>query len=180
MAANEIAAAALTLGMGREIYKQESIDLLAENTRQGMVLQPSNTQKIEFVCSCCGCCCGMLSIQKQLPRPLDFWASNYYAVLDLDKCTRCGICAKKCQVGAITVKKKNKKVAAINLNVKKCIGCGNCVAACKFDALSLIKKDNEAIPPKTFEELNETLMKNKKGTWEKVKMVSKLVLGLPQ
>jgi formate hydrogenlyase subunit 6/NADH:ubiquinone oxidoreductase subunit I len=180
MAANEIAAAALTHGMGREISKQEAIDLLAENTRQGMVLQPSNTQKIEFVCSCCGCCCGMLSIQKQLPRPLDFWASNYYAVLDLDKCTRCGICAKKCQVGAITVKKKNKKVAAINLNVKKCIGCGNCVAACKFDALSLIKKDNEAIPPKTFEELNETLMKNKKGTWEKVKMVSKLVLGLPQ
>ncbi len=180
MAANEIAAAALAHGMGREISKQDAIELLAENTRQGMVLQPSNTQEIEFVCSCCGCCCGMLSIQKQLPRPLDFWASNYYAVMDMDKCTKCGLCAKKCQVEAITVKKKNKKIDRIKLNAKKCIGCGNCVAACKFDAVALVKKDVEAIPPKTFEELNETLMKNKKGTWDKVKMVSKMVLGLPQ
>lgn len=180
MAANVAASAVLQHGMGREISKQDAIDLLAENTKQGLVLQPSNTQEIEFVCSCCGCCCGMLSIQKQLPRPLDFWASNYFAVMDVDKCTLCGLCAKNCQVEAITVKKKNKKVVAVKLNAKKCIGCGNCVAACKFDAITLVKKATEAIPPKTFEELNETLMKNKKGKWEKVKMVSKMVLGLPQ
>jgi len=180
MAANEIAAAALEHGMGREISKQDAVDLLAENTRQGMVLQPSNTQEIEFVCSCCGCCCGMLSIQKQLPRPLDFWASNYFAVMDMEKCTKCGLCAKKCQVEAISLKKKNRKIERIRLNAKKCIGCGNCVAACKFDAVSLVKKDKEAVPPKTFEDLNEILMKNKKGTWDKVKMVSKMVLGLPQ
>jgi len=180
MAANEIATAALEHNMGREISKQDAIDLLAENTRQGMVLQPSNTQEIEFVCSCCGCCCGMLSIQKELPRPLDFWAANFYAVMDMDQCTLCGLCAKKCQVDAIFVKKKNKKIVSIRLNTKKCIGCGNCVAACKFGAVSLVKKDKEAVPPKTFEELNETLMKNKKGTWDKVKMVSKMVLGLSQ
>jgi electron transport complex protein RnfB len=180
MAANEIAAAALEHGIGREISKQGAIDLLAENTKEGLVLQPSNTQEIEFVCSCCGCCCGMLSIQKQLPRPLDFWSSNYFAVMDMDKCTKCGICARKCQVDAITVKKKNKKIVQIKLDSKKCIGCGNSVAACKFDAISLMKKKQETIPPKTFEELNEILMKNKKGTWDKVKMVSKMVLGLPQ
>ena len=180
LAANETAAAVLAHDMGREISKQDAIDLLAENTKEGLVLQPSNTQEIEFVCSCCGCCCGMLSIQKQLPRPLDFWASNYFAVMDMDKCTKCGICARKCQVDAITVKKKNKKITQVKLNTKKCIGCGNCVSACKFDAITLVKKDVEAIPPKTFEELNEILMKNKKGTWDKVKMVSKMVLGLPQ
>jgi ferredoxin len=180
LAANETAAAVLAHDMGREISKQDAIDLLAENTRQGLVLQPSNTQEIEFVCSCCGCCCGMLNVQKQLPRPLDFWAANYFAVLDMDKCTKCGICAKKCQVDAITVKKKNKKIVQIKLNSKKCIGCGNCVASCKFDAISLIKKEQVAIPPKTFEDLNDVLMKNKKGTWDKVKMVSKMVLGLPQ
>jgi len=180
LTANEIAEAVLQYDMGRELSKEEAIGLLAENTRQGMVLQPSNTQEIEFVCSCCGCCCGMLSIQKQLPRPLDFWAANFYAVLDIDKCTRCGICAGKCQMEAISVKKKNKKIERIKLNTKKCIGCGNCVAACKFDAITLVKKDVEAIPPKTFEEMNEILVKHKKSKWDKVKMVSKMVLGLPQ
>ena len=180
LTANETAAVVLHHGMGREISRLDAIDLLAENTKQGLVLQPSNTREIEFVCSCCGCCCGMLNVQKQLPRPLDFWAANYFAVLDMDKCTLCGVCAKKCQVDAITVKRKNRKIEQIKLNTKKCIGCGNCVAACKFDAISLIKKDVEAIPPKTYEELNDTLMKNKKGKWGKIKMVSKLILGIPQ
>ena len=119
MTANETAEAVLAHGMGREISKKEAIDLLAENSKQGLVLQPSNTQKIEFVCSCCGCCCGMINVQKQLPRPLDFWAANYRAVLDSDKCTLCGLCARKCQVDAITLKKKDKKIVQVKLNAKK-------------------------------------------------------------
>jgi len=180
MAVNEVATAALTHGIGREISKQDAIDLLAENTKAGMVLQPSNTQEIEFVCSCCGCCCGMLDLHKQLPRPLDFWAANYFAVMDMDKCTQCGICAKKCQVEAITLKKKKGKITKVKLKTKKCIGCGNCVAACKFEAIALVKKEIEAVPPKTFEDLNETLMEHKKGKWEKTKMVSKMIIGMPQ
>ncbi len=180
MAANETAAAVLHHQMGREVSKQEAIGLLSENTKQGLVLQPSNTQEIEFVCSCCGCCCGMLGIQKLLPRPLDFWAANFYAVLNTDNCTLCGLCAKMCQVDAITVKKKNKKIKKIQVKAKKCIGCGNCVAACKFDAISLVKKENEIIPPKNFEALADTLMTNKKTTWSKVKMVARMVLGMPQ
>lgn len=180
MAANETAAAVLHHSMGREISRSEALALLSENTQQGLVLQPSNTQEIEFVCSCCGCCCGMLNVQKKLPRPLDFWAANYFAVLDPDKCTLCGLCAKMCQVDAIAVKKKNKKIKEIQLNVKKCIGCGNCVAACKFGALSLVKKDKEVIPPKNFEALADVLMDNKKNLWGQVKMVVRMLLGLPQ
>jgi ferredoxin len=122
----------------------------------------------------------MLGIQKLLPRPLDFWAANFYAVLNADKCSLCGVCVKKCQVDAISVKKRNKKITAVKLNVKKCIGCGNCVAACKFDALSLVKKETETIPPENHEALSDILMIHKKTTWAKVKMTTRLVLGLPQ
>ena len=163
LAANTTAEAVLRHEMGRALSKQEALDLLAENTRQGLVLQPSNTREIEFVCSCCGCCCGMLGIQKLLPRPLDFWAANFYAVLDVDKCILCGICAKKCQVDAIVVKKKQKKIVTVQVNPKKCIGCGNCVAACPTDALSLIKKNQETVPPENFETLADILMTRKKN-----------------
>ena len=180
MAAGDSSAAVLRHGLGRELSKQEALDLLRQNTREGLVLQPSNTREIEFICSCCGCCCGMINLQKQLPRPLDFWAANYFAVMDMDKCTRCGLCAKKCQVDAITVTWKDKKIMDVSVNTKKCIGCGNCVVACKFDAISLTKKEKEAVPPKDFDELADVLMTHKKGMWDKVRMVTRMILGLPQ
>ncbi len=180
LAANTTAAVVLEYDMGRELSRQEALALLRENTKQGLVLQPSNTREIEFVCSCCGCCCGMLNIQKKLPRPLDFWAANYYAVLDPEKCILCGVCAKTCQVEAIRVKKQHKKIVEIYIDEKKCIGCGNCVTACKVDALALVKKADETVPPENFETLAEILMARKKTTWEKVKMTTRLMLGLPQ
>ena len=38
-----------------------TIAIIEENQREGLVLQPSNTRDIDFVCSCCGCCCGILT-----------------------------------------------------------------------------------------------------------------------
>jgi len=78
--------------MGRAIDLSEAILILKENQAQGLVLQPSNTQDIDFICSCCGCCCGLLGIHKKLPMPLDFWVTNFYARIDTDLCTGC----KKC------------------------------------------------------------------------------------
>jgi len=68
----------------------------------------------------------------------------------------------------------------VSVNTKKCIGCGNCVVACKFDAISLTKKEKEAVPPKDFDELADVLMTHKKGMWDKVRMVTRMILGLPQ
>jgi ferredoxin len=180
LAAGDTAAMVLRHDMGRKLSKEAALDLLRQNTKEGLVLQPSNTQEIEFICSCCGCCCGMLGVQKLVPRPLDFWAANYFAVLDPDKCTRCGLCAGKCQVDAIIVEKKDKKIIDIKIDGKKCIGCGQCAVACKFGAISLAKKETEAVPPKDVDELADILMKSKKRTWDKVRMVVRMALNLPQ
>jgi hypothetical protein len=82
----------IRFGIGREISKNEALEICQQCEADGLVLQPSNTQKVEFVCACCGCCCGILSVHKMLAKPLDFWASNYYAEVDPEKCTGCGIC----------------------------------------------------------------------------------------
>jgi NAD-dependent dihydropyrimidine dehydrogenase PreA subunit len=157
-------------GIGREISRDEAMSIIEQNQKQGLVLQPSNTEMAESICSCCGCCCGMLRIHRRLPKPLDFWASNFHAVVDLNACDGCGVCEECCQVGALRVSAK-KKPAVVNLN--RCIGCGLCVSICPKEAISLLKKPTEVKPPETREELYEIIMAKKKGRLGKLKMIGK-------
>lgn len=168
-----MAQAVLRNDVGREITLDESLWVLDENQKQGLVLQPSNTEKAEFICSCCGCCCGMLSMHKHLPKPLEFWASNYYAIVDTDACNGCGNCAKRCHVGAANVSEDMQK-ASVDLN--RCIGCGVCIPTCPQQAISLQKKPNEVRPPQTREDLYEIIMSHKKGRFGKLKIAGKFVI----
>ncbi|MDM8540905.1 4Fe-4S dicluster domain-containing protein [Desulfococcaceae bacterium HSG9] len=170
-AAGSMAQTVLRSSIGREITLDESMSILNKNQKQGLVLQPSNTEKAEFICSCCGCCCGMLGMHKNLPKPVDFWASNFYAVADANLCDGCGNCEKRCQVGAASVSEK-KKQTSIDLN--RCIGCGVCVPTCPQKAISLQKKPVEVRPPQNREELYDIIMSNKKGRLGKMKVTGKL------
>jgi dissimilatory sulfite reductase (desulfoviridin) alpha/beta subunit len=160
-------------GIGREITLGESLSILDENQKQGLVLQPSNTEQAEFICSCCGCCCGMLSMHKGLPKPVDFWASNYFAVVETDVCNGCGNCEKRCQVGAARVSEQKKKTS-VDLN--RCIGCGLCIPTCPQKAMSLKKKPNEVRPPQTRDDLYDIIMSHKKGSFGKLKIKGKIVI----
>jgi ferredoxin len=62
------------------------------------------------------------------------------------------------------------------VNLDRCLGCGNCVAACPSEAISLIKKEKEVTPPEDIEELYDTIMANKKGTFGKIKLATRLIL----
>lgn len=172
-AAGSMAQATLRSGIGREITPEESMSILEQNQKQGLVLQPSNTEKAEFICSCCGCCCGMLGMQKSLPKPVDFWASNFYAVVDIDACNGCGNCEKRCQVDAASVSEKKQK---IRIDLNRCIGCGVCIPTCPQNAMSLQKKHAEVIPPSTREELHDIFMSRKKGALGKFRVTGKLFI----
>jgi Pyruvate/2-oxoacid:ferredoxin oxidoreductase delta subunit len=155
----DMASMTLRRGHGREITADEALVILQQNEDEGLVLQPANEQKAEFVCSCCGCCCGMLNFQKRLPNPVDFWTSNYYAKIDADACVSCGACLKRCQVKALSLPGRSD-CARVNLN--RCIGCGLCVPACPKKAIALIKKTKPTVPPKDEEELLDTIKANRK------------------
>ena len=170
-AVGSMAQATLRSGIGREIMLDDAMSILEQNQKQGLVLQPSNTEKAEFICSCCGCCCGMLGMQKTLPKPVDFWASNFYAVVDNDACNGCGNCEKRCQVDAASVSEKKQKT---RIDLNRCIGCGVCIPTCPSNAISLQKKHAEVIPPATREDLHDIFMSRKKGTLGKLKVTGKL------
>jgi ferredoxin len=172
LAVGSMARTALQSGTGRLIARDEAIAIIEQNQKEGLVLQPSNTEKAEFICSCCGCCCGMLRTHKSLPKPLDFWASNFYAAVDGDTCEGCGACVKRCQVDALSLSRK-KQPATVALD--RCIGCGVCVPACPTQSITLVKKPAEVKPPKTREDLHEILVAGKKGRLGKLKLTGKLI-----
>jgi Na+-translocating ferredoxin:NAD+ oxidoreductase subunit B len=173
LAIGSVARMVLKSGNGREIARDEALAILEQNQKKGLVLQPSNTEKADFICSCCGCCCGMLAVHKSLPKPLDFWVTNFLAKVEADKCEACGACENNCQVGAVVVSEE-KRYAVVA--PERCLGCGICVTTCPTDAITLSKKPTEVRPPQTREDLYEIIMTNKKDRLGKIKLTGKLVV----
>ena len=161
-AMNSVGALVLRRGHGREVSLDEALELFRQSEADGLVLQPSNAEQPEFVCSCCGCCCGMLTYQKFLPNPVDFWTNQYQAVVDPAACKYCGRCVTRCQVNAVTLSGPNSKAT---VNLSRCIGCGLCVPTCPAKAVSLSAKPLKMPIPKNDEALYDEIMKNKKSTW---------------
>jgi Pyruvate/2-oxoacid:ferredoxin oxidoreductase delta subunit len=177
LAIGSMAQTVLLSGTGRKIARDEAISILQQNQEQGLVLQPSNTELVEFICSCCGCCCGMLRLHQNLPRPLDFWVSNFHAVVNAGICEGCGACEGWCQVGAVSVAGSgSSRKAVVDLN--RCLGCGICIINCPAEAISLLKKPAEAVPPKTREDLYETIMSHKKGRLGKMQLAAKMIIDI--
>jgi NADH:ubiquinone oxidoreductase subunit F (NADH-binding)/Pyruvate/2-oxoacid:ferredoxin oxidoreductase delta subunit len=54
--------------------------------------------------------------------------------IDVDACTGCTVCVKKCPVNAIVGARKTPHFIVDD----KCIGCGACYEACKFNAISFV------------------------------------------
>ncbi|MFX0073808.1 MAG: 4Fe-4S binding protein [Candidatus Hermodarchaeota archaeon] len=143
-------------GWGREITKEEAIDILNQNQEDGLVLQADNSQKLTFMCSCCSCCCEGLSRIVKIPNPGDMMVVNFYAEVDEDYCAGCENCVEICPMNAI----KLRDSLAI-VEKKRCIGCGNCVAKCPSEAISLHKRERQFIPFPTMDDLFDKIMERK-------------------
>jgi NAD-dependent dihydropyrimidine dehydrogenase PreA subunit len=161
-------------GLGRSVSSAEALEILAENEKEGLVLQTSNCQKSIWICSCCKCCCGILEMISILPKPAEIVRSNFFATLEAEKCVGCGKCEPRCTTEAI--KMNGKKVTGIDLN--RCLGCGVCISQCKTGALSLKKKDTDYIPPENLEMLYEEILKDKKGAVGRALHMGRMMIGM--
>ena len=132
------------------VSREEALAALDEFERIGLVHTVSNvSSEINYVCNCCGCCCGIL--RSLLERGIEgsVACANYYATVDADACAGCGNCEARCQVEGIKVR---GGVAVVDR--KKCIGCGLCVSGCTAGAVELALKPADEIvePPKDMGE----------------------------
>jgi H+/Na+-translocating ferredoxin:NAD+ oxidoreductase subunit B len=136
-------------GVGRVIDQAEALEIIKKADETGLVLQPSNSQKIINICTCCGCCCGVLKAMKRHPHPADLVTSPFIAQLDTDECIGCEECVDRCQMDAISMA---DDLAVLDLS--RCIGCGLCVSTCPSGALTMARKpdDQQRQVPGTVQE----------------------------
>jgi len=67
--------------------------------------------------------------------------SHYVAQVDYDICNGCGICAQRCQWGALKFEVTTQKA---NIDQFKCYGCGLCETGCPRGAIKLL--DRTSLP----------------------------------
>ncbi|GAP12514.1 protein containg 4Fe-4S binding domain [Longilinea arvoryzae] len=136
-------------GRGRKIDRSEMLALIARADAANLVLRPSNSQDVSFICCCCGCCCGGLVGLKRHPRPADVVASAFIASLAPEDCQGCFTCLQRCQMQALV--EDGDRVA---LKQERCIGCGLCVTTCPSGALTLVRKSESGLTrvPPTMED----------------------------
>ncbi|MHA2006845.1 MAG: ATP-binding protein [Promethearchaeota archaeon] len=156
------------LEQGREISKEEALEVLKMAQDKGMVISPSNTQSPFVICCCCGCSCIFLSNIKKFANPAQYVNSNYCIKVEEEMCSGCAECVTSCHMEANII--NNKGISETNLGY--CIGCGVCVPTCPTKARYLIKRQSEMIPPKNFTELYQSIAKRKRFLQEKRKLNS--------
>jgi Pyruvate/2-oxoacid:ferredoxin oxidoreductase delta subunit len=162
-------------GLGRMIDQDEALEILKTADKEGLVLQPSNSQKIVNICCCCGCCCGVLRTLKRHPQPASFISSAYRAAHDARTCQECGTCLERCQMEAL-----RRDDGGITLDLGRCIGCGLCVSTCPTKSLTLVRKPSPEQPDvpetmmKTFIKLAQSRGKLKPGGVLKAWLKSKI------
>jgi electron transport complex protein RnfB len=155
------------------LTRDETIALLDEAERDGLVLQPANTQDPVFVCFCCGCCCGMLRAAKQFPKPAEYLESNYHAAVAAEACTGCETCRSRCPMDAL----HEGADGATAVDLDRCIGCGVCVPTCPGEALKLEAKGEPRVPPRDLRTLYGRITLERFGVLGTVRRVGWALLG---
>jgi len=146
-------------GYAKAASDQEMMDALDRAEEAGLVHISDNiSEKINFVCNCCGCCCGILETINKFNIPGVVANSNYIISHDPDQCINCGDCVDRCQVYAL---KMDDEKNELMVDLKRCIGCGSCIYACNENALSLEPRPGEDIikPHETYLEMIMALAK---------------------
>ncbi|HZT28719.1 MAG TPA: 4Fe-4S binding protein [Bryobacteraceae bacterium] len=164
---------AVDYGIARFIGKEEMLGLLDAADKEGLVLQPENTENPCFVCCCCGCCCGVLTSAKRFPQPADYFRSNFYAEVDAEICQSCGACEARCQMDAI-----RSENGASQVDRGLCIGCGLCLSTCPSGALRMQTRERQNVPPRNTRALYLQLLQERYGSWGMAKLAARKMLGM--
>lgn len=144
---NRAADYAITRGTGRQLTKQQALDIVGECEEEGLIHVVMNKQSVDhFICNCCECCCQTMPVLiKHGVSVIE--PSRFAAKVDSQLCTGCEVCLDRCFVGAIAM--DDGETARVVQ--EKCLGCGLCRVTCPEEAISMIEvRPRDFVPEKLF------------------------------
>jgi Pyruvate/2-oxoacid:ferredoxin oxidoreductase delta subunit len=139
--------------MGRQISREEAMEILKTTEEAGLVHAALNRQEIDFLCNCCGCHCMILKTALAQPKPGLSLNSGFKPQHDAEKCTACAVCIERCPTKALVMGDEDVP----QLNTDLCIGCGVCATGCDFEAINLVMRDDILPPPLDQKALQEAV-----------------------
>jgi len=157
---DELADYVIERGIGRELEKDEALEIIKKSEKAGLIHFVENAQGgIKHCCNCCGCACWCVGLIKRRKIPRDTLVMIYFVrETDEDECVSCGECVEICPVDALKMEDDLPVVDA-----EWCIGCGVCTIVCPTGAVKVkIRPDREEqLPPVHFGDLHEAIQKEK-------------------
>lgn len=138
----------IATGTGREITREQALAYIKRSVEDGFVIQSVNTKETESFCSCHGDSCGLLKFWLALgaddptmvtSTPAWKQVSHYTLNVDLDACIKCGTCAGRCPMHAISMDEETGYPVVGDL----CLRCGQCGYVCPAGARTLAARPEE-------------------------------------
>jgi Pyruvate/2-oxoacid:ferredoxin oxidoreductase delta subunit len=178
-------------GLARKISRKEMEDIFASTREAGLVHIVDNVKRRPaYVCHCCGCCCAMLTAINRFRMFDAVVTSPFLATIDAGRCTGCGLCARKCPVGAIGMREEEGGAKAA-VHGKLCLGCGVCRPACAAGALRMEPVRERVLVPENAWE-RAVLMAIEQGKFQNLlfddferldhavlRVITRIVISLP-
>jgi Pyruvate/2-oxoacid:ferredoxin oxidoreductase delta subunit len=140
-------------GLGREVSKQEAMEILKSSEAEGLVHCSVNHQEIEFVCNCCADHCVILKTALTQPKPGLALNSGFQPEIDQDECTACDVCVDTCPATALAMTDDGVLVSDLD----RCFGCGVCATLCPTQAIVLVEKAGYSEPPVDYQALRRAV-----------------------
>ena len=135
---------AIERGTGRQLSKEETIELLKKCEDEGLVHVAENKKALgHVICNCCNDCC--INWPSVRPEMGTFVApSRYKAWVNPEECIGCDLCLERCYFDALQME-DDQELAVVEAD--NCMGCGLCQVVCPTDAILMQEARPEEFVP---------------------------------